>query len=83
MKIFRNIEDIKGIFSKNGWYTLYIPRDDLLLSDFSVFDRVYEIIIALLKKYCEKFYTYKKAKGIFLWLFFQFHISISLTISIL
>lgn len=56
-----SVDDIKEIFRHNDWYTLYIPREDLYLSTFSVFDRTYDIIISLLKKYCEKFYFYKKS----------------------
>ena len=56
-----SVEDIKEIFQHNDWYDLYIPKEDLHLSSFSVFDRTYDIIISLLKKYCEKFYFYKKS----------------------
>lgn len=49
------------LFNRNDWYKLYIPAADLYLDSFSVFDRVYDIVISLLKKYCEKFYNYKKS----------------------
>lgn len=55
------VKDIQDIFVKNDWYTLYIPSDDLSIRNFAVFDLVYEIVLSLLKKYCEKFYTFKKA----------------------
>lgn len=56
-----SVDEIKEIFQHNDWYTLYIPREDLYLSSFSVFDRTYDIIVSLLKKYCERFYFYKKS----------------------
>ncbi len=49
------------LFNRDDWYKLYIPKEDLYIDSFSVFDRVYDIVISLLKKYCEKFYTYKKS----------------------
>lgn len=56
-----SVDEIREIFQHNDWYTLYIPREDLYLSSFSVFDRTYDIIVSLLKKYCERFYFYKKS----------------------
>lgn len=56
-----NANDIKSIFDQRDWYILYIPREELQITSFSVFDRVYEIVLSLLKKYCEKYYNFKKA----------------------
>ena len=43
------------------WYTLYVPPDLLKFHDFEQV-RVWEqIAAALLKKYCERFYNYKKS----------------------
>ena len=56
-----NVNEIKSIFDQRDWYILYIPREELQITSFSVFDRVYEIVLSLLKKYCEKYYNFKKA----------------------
>jgi hypothetical protein len=56
-----DVKNIKSIFDKNDWYILYIPREELQITSFAVFDRVYEIVLSLLKKYCEKYYNFKKA----------------------
>lgn len=55
------ISDIKQIFDHNDWYVLYIPQEDIQLSSFEVFDRIQHIVVSLLKKYCDRFYAYKKA----------------------
>ncbi len=54
-------EAIKKIFEKKDWYVLFIPQEDMQMTSFSVFNLVYEIVLSLLKKYCEKFYSFKKA----------------------
>jgi superfamily II DNA or RNA helicase len=56
-----SISDIKQIFHHNDWYVLYIPQEDLQLVSFDVFDRIQHIVVSLLKKYCDRFYAYKKA----------------------
>ncbi|WP_428075681.1 DEAD/DEAH box helicase family protein [Candidatus Avelusimicrobium luingense] len=57
-----NVEDIKQLFNKhNDWYELYIPREDLRITSFADFEQVYDISLTLVKKYCDKFYTYKKS----------------------
>ena len=56
-----SIDNIKDIISHNDWYYLYIPKDELLLRNFSIFERIYDIVLTLLKKYCERYYLYKKS----------------------
>jgi len=56
-----NVEDIKQLFNHNDWYELYIPREDLRITSFADFEQVYDIALTLVKKYCDKFYTYKKS----------------------
>lgn len=43
-----------------SWYQLYIPESELELDRFEKIYEWQEIAIALLKKYVERFYTYKK-----------------------
>jgi len=53
-------EVIPDLLANREWYKLYIPKEEL---DFTNFDRVrrwQEIAIALLRKYCEKYYLYRK-----------------------
>ena len=45
-----NVNDIKSIFDQRDWYIFYIPREELQITSFSVFDRVYEIVLSLLNK---------------------------------
>lgn len=45
-----------------SWYQLYIPADDLAFMNFEQVFRWQEIGIALLKKYMDRFYKYKKAE---------------------
>jgi len=53
-------EMIKSILEDNSWYILKIPEEDL---KFDSFDKVYrwqEIALKLIKKYCERFYNFKR-----------------------
>ncbi|MGR3318297.1 MAG: hypothetical protein ACUZ8O_07415 [Candidatus Anammoxibacter sp.] len=58
-----NKETLAALFNKkNGenWYVLYIPEQDL---DFTSFEQVrlwQDIVITLLKKYCDRYYNAKK-----------------------
>jgi len=55
-------EKILELLSNPDWYRLYIPADML---EFTTFQRVLqwqEIAIALLKKYCDRYYKYFKSK---------------------
>jgi len=54
-------EKIVDLLHQADWYLLYIPKDIL---EFRSFDQVHqwqEIAIALLKKYCDRFYKHQKA----------------------
>jgi len=51
----------RALLQDPGWYTLYIPPQEM---EIGRFDRVYrwqEIAVALLKKYCDAFFKTKKA----------------------
>ena len=55
---------VKELLTKNDWYTLTIPPDQLDTAKASSFKQIcawQEIAVALLKKYAERFYTYKKS----------------------
>lgn len=53
--------EIEQLLLTDGWYKLLIPAEELA---FTGFDRVrvwQEIAVTLLKKYCDKFYKYRKS----------------------
>lgn len=53
---------IKDLLQDNGWYKLLIPEEDLKLNDFSDYERWTRIAVALMKKYCERYYYVQKKK---------------------
>lgn len=55
-------ERLQEILSTNDWYDLFIPEDELELNDFNKVFTIQEIIITLLKGYCDKVYNYEKTK---------------------
>ncbi|MBA4420904.1 MAG: restriction endonuclease subunit R [Anaerolinea sp.] len=54
-------EKILKLLQNPGWYELYIPKDVLEFHSFDQVNQWQEIAIALLKKYCDRFYKYHKA----------------------
>jgi len=53
-------EAIQATLEDTSWYTLYVPKERMA---FDKFDRVFEwqeIAIALLKKYCDRFYKHEQ-----------------------
>lgn len=44
------------------WYRLFIPEDELQFTGFGRVRLWQEIAVALLKKYCERYYTYRKSE---------------------
>lgn len=56
-----SVASIKDLFKHNDWYALYIPKEALDITSFAVFEQVYAICLALLKKYCDRFYSFKEA----------------------
>lgn len=50
------------LLKRSDWYTLYIPRAELEVRSFAQYRRFGEIATALLKKYAERFYAYKRAE---------------------
>ena len=54
---------IGELLSDDSWYTLYIPPSILECHDFKQVRVWQQIALALLRKYCEKFYNYKRAEA--------------------
>jgi Type III restriction enzyme, res subunit len=55
-------EAITALLQRDDWYTLYIPAAELEFTDFGRVRRWQEIAVALLKKYIERLYLYRKAE---------------------
>lgn len=53
-----NVENIKQLFTKDTWYTLYIR--EINIKSFADIRKIDDIVISLLKKYCETLYNYTK-----------------------
>jgi hypothetical protein len=53
---------ISELLQRSDWYTLYIPAAELEFTEFSKINRWQEIVTALLKKYVERVYLYRKAE---------------------
>lgn len=51
---------IRDLLSDPSWYTLYIPEEHMQVGDFSRVAEWHEIAVALLKKYCDRFYRTEK-----------------------
>lgn len=53
-------ENIEKLLRRKDWYTLYVPKPEM---EFTRFDRVRrweEMAVALLKKYCDRYYKHRK-----------------------
>ena len=55
-----SFEKIKEILNNDTWYELRIPISDLEFTDFSKVIKYQDIATRLLKKYCEKYFTFKQ-----------------------
>lgn len=55
-------ENLRDLLLDGSWYQLFIPVDDMAFMNFEQVFRWQEIAIALLKKYMDRFYKYKKAE---------------------
>lgn len=53
---------IVDLLKDPSWYTLYIPAPELEFTSFTRVRRWQEIASALIKKYCDRYYAYQKAK---------------------
>jgi hypothetical protein len=52
---------LADLLAKADWYTLFIPPQELEVGDFMRVRRWQEIAVTLLKKYCDRYYTFHKA----------------------
>ena len=55
-----SIGAIKDIFEHDDWYTLLIANEELNIAKFSSLKLISNIVLALSKKYCERFFHYQK-----------------------
>ena len=51
---------IKALLGRKDWYTLFIPKEEMELRSFQQVLRWQEIAVALLKKYLDRYYKFKK-----------------------
>lgn len=56
----RSLIDLMKYSLSFSWYTLYIPPQDLEFNNFENFRMWQDIVVALLKKYCEFYYNFKR-----------------------
>ena len=55
---------IRGLLSRNDWYTLYLPSARLNPTGFDGIMLLQQVAAELLKRYCEKYYNYCKREYI-------------------
>ncbi len=55
-------EAVEELIRRDDWYTLYIPEAELAFTSFERVRRWQEIMVALLKKYTERFYFFRKSE---------------------
>jgi len=53
-------EAVDGLLKDQSWYLLFIPESELALSSFDKIREWEEIALSLLKKYLERYYSYRK-----------------------
>ncbi len=53
-------EDIRALLEDASWYTLYIPPQELEATTFAQVRRWQALAVALLKRYCERYYTERR-----------------------
>jgi len=56
-----SLEKIKELLLLDGWYTLYIPKEEMGFDRFERVHRWQEIAITLFEKYCDRHYKREKA----------------------
>jgi len=54
--------DLVKLLQQPDWYQLFIPEDELKFGSFERVQRWQEIAVGLLKKYCDRYYKYRKAE---------------------
>lgn len=53
-------EVLSGLLKTGGWFRLKIPAQDIEPTSFNNIKRCQEVVTALLKKYCDRFYSHKR-----------------------
>jgi len=53
-------ESIRALLSSPGWYRLLIPKEELAFTNFGKVRLWQEVATTLLKKYCDRYYKYRK-----------------------
>ncbi|MCU0849278.1 MAG: DEAD/DEAH box helicase family protein [Spirochaetes bacterium] len=51
---------LRNLILDDSWYTLYIPAPEMVFDDFKKVKKWQEIATLLLKKYCERYYSFKR-----------------------
>lgn len=54
------LDDVRSLLSTSNWYRLFIPKQELEFTDFRRVRRWQELAVALLKKYCDRYYKYRQ-----------------------
>jgi hypothetical protein len=55
-------ERIEALLHQPDWYRLYIPKDELEFRSFEQVRHWQTIVVILLKKYCDRYYKFRKAE---------------------
>ena len=53
-------DDVRSLLASGDWYTLFIPAQELEVTTFARVRRWQELAIALLKKYCDRYYKFRQ-----------------------
>ena len=56
-----SLNNMLDLFYNHDWYKLYIPKEEMEFKSFENVHRWQEIAVALLKKYCDRYYKTQKA----------------------
>lgn len=54
--------DVQALLADSSWYVLYIPREEMAIRSFAQVRQWQELAMALLCKYCDRFYKVRKAE---------------------
>ena len=57
-------EEIRQLLLNKGWYTLYLPKERLQPESYGEISILQRVAAELLKRYCEKYYNYRKREFI-------------------
>ncbi len=55
-------KDVQALLADPSWYVLYIPKEEMAVRSFSQVQQWQELAMALLCKYCDRFYKVRKAE---------------------